>query len=111
MKLYRSLLALLAILPSALLADSGDACARPLKTPMPVHPVNLKRNGVTGSVVVRVFVNDVGAVTSCEIARSTNPEFNRCALDAVGKWRFRPAQKDGVSVASTVLVPITFLLD
>ncbi|MND03366.1 Gram-negative bacterial tonB protein [compost metagenome] len=30
------------------------------------------------------------------------------AVQAVGKWKFRPAEKDGASVNTTMAIPIVF---
>jgi len=43
-------------------------------------------------------------------ASSQSRDLDRAALDAVRRWRFRPAQRDGQPVAGTVVVPIEFKL-
>jgi protein TonB len=36
---------------------------------------------------------------------------DRAASDAVRRWRFRPAVREGQAVAGTIQVPITFNLE
>ena len=57
---------------------------------------------------------DVGAdgvpINVTVAASSQSRDLDRAALDAVRRWRFRPAQRDGQPVAGTVVVPIEFKL-
>jgi len=63
--------------------------------------------------MVRVQV-DVGVdgvpINVTVAASSQSRDLDRAALDAVRRWRFRPAQRDGQPVAGTVVVPIEFKL-
>jgi len=52
-----------------------------------------------------------GEPTSVSIASSSQSrDLDRAAMDAVRKWRFRPAQRDGQAVAGTIIVPVEFKL-
>ena len=65
----------------------------------------------TGTVRVQVQVGVDGAPTDVSVLESSNSrDLDRAALDAVRRWRFRPAQHDGQAVAGTVIVPIAFKL-
>jgi protein TonB len=69
------------------------------------------RRNETGMVRVQVEVGVDGTPLSVSIAASSQSrDLDRAALDAVRKWRFRPAQRDGQAVAGTVVVPIEFRL-
>ena len=58
-----------------------------------------------------VSIDSRGAVLETEVARSSGSAIlDRAARKAVESWRFRPALRDGVAVASRVLVPIEFRL-
>jgi TonB family protein len=39
-----------------------------------------------------------------------SPEFDEAALDAVKKWKFSPATKDGKPVATQIKVEVSFHL-
>jgi periplasmic protein TonB len=99
--------------PGVCLADGPEYDVRPVpvKTPPPEYPTALKREGVSGVVAVRVVIDETGAVAECSVVKSSNPEFNQPALDAVKKWKFKPAQKDGNPVKAKLLIPIQFQID
>jgi len=99
--------------PSACLADGPEFDVRPVpvKTPPPEYPTALKREGISGVVAVRVIIDETGAVAECSVSKSSNPEFNQPALEAVKKWKFKPAQKDGAPVKAKLLIPIQFQID
>jgi len=60
--------------------------------------------GIDGSVTISLVVGDDGVPRDLRIVRSLDSGLDQNALDAVRKWRFRPAQKDGqpVAVYSTI---------
>lgn len=74
----------------------------------PSYPVDLRRRKVEGSVQV-VFVVDVaGKVSNARVETSTNPAFERPALEAVRQWKFEPGTRAGHRVNFKMRVPITF---
>jgi iron complex outermembrane recepter protein len=56
----------------------------------------------SGDVAVTATVAPTGEVSGVELARGIAPSLNRAALDAATRWRFRPATRNGVSIASRV---------
>jgi protein TonB len=76
----------------------------------PVYPASLRRAGVEGRVVLLVVVDENGQVQEARVERSTRPEFEAPALEAIRKWRFRPGQKDGKPVRTFLRQPIRFSL-
>jgi periplasmic protein TonB len=77
----------------------------------PDYPPAAFRNGEEGTVIVRVDVDASGTPTNVDVAkRSGSRELDRAALEAVRKWRFNPAMKDGKPVASAAEVPVEFRL-
>lgn len=92
-------------------AVGASTPARPLPgaTPAPRYPVSALRRGEGGEVLVRAEVGPDGVVTSVSLARpSGNRALDRAALDAVRRWRFEPARRDGVPTVDSVQVPIRF---
>jgi len=63
-------------------------------------------------VTLTVDVSADGAVTSVAIAKTSgNRDLDRAAMEAARKWRFNPAQENGVGMAGRVSVPVTFALN
>lgn len=83
----------------------------PIKTPPPHYPDTLKREGISGLVAVVVVIDEKGNIASSVIAKSSHPEFEKPALDAVKNWKFKPAKKDGSAVKVRVTVPLRFNVD
>ncbi|WP_404424158.1 energy transducer TonB [Nibricoccus sp. IMCC34717] len=110
----------LALIVACLLAISGSLRADdtiytqvdekpvPLKTPPPRYPESLKRDGTSGIVAVSIVIDEEGNVIKATVAKSTNPEFDKPAMDAVEKWKFKPAKKEGNAVKVKVTVPLRF---
>lgn len=77
----------------------------------PKYPPQALRSGVEGSVSVRVEVDANGNptdVTVVERSGERSRDLDRAVTDAVRKWRFEPAMKDGKAVAGAVVVPVEF---
>lgn len=84
----------------------------PGQTPAPRYPTRALRRGDEGVVNVRARIGPDGVPTSVSIASgSGSRDLDRAALDAVRRWRFRPAQQDGRPTVGTVVVPIAFERD
>jgi protein TonB len=72
----------------------------------PAYPEVARIARLGGRVIVKAVIGLDGNVESAEIFSSTSPLFDRSALDAVTRWRYRPALMNGkpVRVYFTVLV-------
>ena len=60
-------------------------------------------------VVVRVTVTTDGTVADPEIVESGGPAFDAAVLDAVRRWKFRPALRGDVPVPSRIRIPFLFV--
>lgn len=79
------------------------------QSPPPSYPPAALRNGVEGSVVVRVDVDATGVPFNVTIVqRSGSRDLDRAATDAVRRWRFLPAQSNGQAVVGSIEVPFDF---
>jgi TonB family protein len=77
----------------------------------PVYPREAEKNGIEGTVGLRVLVTERGTVDKVEIEHSSGyPEMDEAAIKAARKTRFRPAIKDGERVAMWINYPIQFAL-
>lgn len=74
----------------------------------PNYPPELRRQEITGRVLVAFTVLADGRVTNVRVEQSTNPAFDPAALAAVRQWRFEPGQKGGKSVSFRMRIPISF---
>jgi protein TonB len=78
----------------------------------PDYPPALVREGLEGSVTVRVTIDASGRVTACELVRTTNRAFFEETRDqALRYWRFRPATSDGAPVESEQVLTVRFSLE
>jgi protein TonB len=78
----------------------------------PRYPISELKNGVEGTVVLRVLVDIDGKPLDVSIETSSgNRNLDRSALQHVLKtWRFKPAMRNGQAVQAYGLVPIAFNL-
>ena len=74
----------------------------------PRYPPELREQGRQGTVTLLFTVNTDGRVVDPKIERSTDPAFEKPALDAVRQWRFEPGQRKGEKVPFKMRIPITF---
>jgi protein TonB len=74
----------------------------------PIYPLDLRKQGVTGSAVIGFIVDADGNVRDPIVLRATQAEFGAAALNAVSRWKFRPGFKAGHPVGTRLSVPITF---
>jgi TonB family protein len=77
----------------------------------PRYPVAAARRGAEGTVMLQIAIDANGMPTDIGYAqRSGDPDLDRAARTAARDWRFRPALRDGRAVATTVNVPVRFVL-
>ena len=85
-----------------------DRVPEPIVQTQPGYPFELKRAGIDGRVRVGFIVDSQGNVILPYIVSSTNRGFERAAIEALQKWKFRPGMKNGRKVNTRVEQPITF---
>ena len=74
----------------------------------PDYPKTLRMAGVGGSVTVDFVIGETGDVIHAAVVTSTDSRLDDAAVAAVLKWKFKPAQREGVNVRSHLQVPIQF---
>lgn len=62
----------------------------------PNYPMAASSRGLEGHVVVRFDVTAMGTVVNAVVVDSSSSLFNRSALDAIKKFRFKPKVIDGM---------------
>jgi protein TonB len=84
----------------------GVTPSRVVRQVQPEHPAKGFR--ISGTVLISLVVSSTGAPKDVRIARSLEKDIDQSAVDAVQKWQFEPARKDGQPVATKVTVEIRF---
>lgn len=90
-------------------AGGATVSARPLRSPRPEYPVQALRRGETGTVLLQVEVDANGRPTGVQVVQSSRSRaLDRAAANAVERWEFSPALRNGQPVPARVLVPVEF---
>lgn len=83
-----------------------------LPNPAPRYPYKSRARGEEGKVILRVVVNRKGRADEITVFQSSGySRLDKAATKAVRKWRFRPAEKNGLTARGVVQVPISFVLE
>jgi protein TonB len=75
----------------------------------PEYPEPARRTNTEGTVYVQVLAGDDGNVRDA-IVLTGPPSLRDASLDAVWRWKFKPALTSGRPVAVWLVVPVTFRL-
>ncbi len=74
----------------------------------PAYPAELRKAKIEGTVTLVFVLSEEGRVEEPRVENSSRPEFEKPALEAIRKWRFRPGEKDGQPVRTYIRVPMRF---
>lgn len=75
---------------------------------MPRYPEQARRSGKTGTVFVVFLVDPKGRVKNPKVEKSTDPIFEKPAMEAVRRWKFEPGTRNGHAVPFKMRIPIRF---
>jgi periplasmic protein TonB len=78
----------------------------PKVAPPPVFPTSM--DGTKGIVSVTLVIDETGAVAKATVAKSSHPDFEQPSLDAVVRWKFKPAEREGQPIRAQVTIPLYF---
>jgi TonB family protein len=81
---------------------------RPTYYPDPEYSEDALKARIDGTVAVSVVVGTDGKPRDIKVVRSQGYGLDEKAIEAVQKWRFQPATKDGKPVAVLIMVEIPF---
>lgn len=82
-----------------------------LRMAVPRYPDAAIRGKISGTVWVRVLVDQQGAVKSANVQRSDAPVLNQAALDAARRCTFTPGLYRKRTITAWVSIPIEFKLE
>ena len=91
--------------------SAGDNYTAPeyLVGEKPPYPKWAERNGWEGTVLLTLSIDANGEVQKLEIAKSSGYELlDQQARKSVSAWRFKPARRNGMTIAVTVQQPVIF---
>ena len=100
-------------LSGGLSLDSGDGDYLPIVKVAAIYPRRAQSRGIEGFVIIEFVVTKTGAVSNAVVVQA-KPEgvFDRAALDAVAKFKYKPRVVDGVAMEVTgVQNKISFEID
>ena len=89
-----------------------DAAPDPRAEFQPDYPPSERRAGVEGNVTVRVLIGTDGRVKAVEQVRSISDAFFAATKrQALSRWRFKPATRDGIPYESWRQMTVRFVLE
>ena len=90
--------------------EEGDIV--PLVRINPQYPRDAAMNQIEGYVTVEFTITETGSVTSPRVIESRPPRvFDREAMRAILRWKFKPRIIDGVAVSRTATQTLQFTLE
>ena len=108
-KIFVAVAVLLSALPTIVLAARENPV--PVRTVAPDYPREMRSQGVSGLVMVKGTIDEQGNVAETEISKSSNENFDKPAIAALKKWKFKPARQDGTAISVQVTIPIKFVAE
>ncbi len=89
----------------------GDVTA-PVRwqSPMAEYPEAERKSGIEGTVVAMVVIDNEGAVSDIEIQETPGEAFSDATREALSRWVFRPATRNGEPVAVYYTLTINYRL-
>ena len=99
--------------PPADSSSSGDLSSADLSAPVatrkvdPAYPLELMRQNVGGTVILYGVIRTDGTVGNVRVLRGVDDRLAQFATEAIAKWKFEPATKNGapVDVEATFWIP------
>jgi TonB family protein len=90
----------------------GNGVSKPtaIYKPDPEYSEEARKAKFQGEVLLSITVDEKGNTRDMRVVRSLGLGLDEKALEAVARWRFRPALKDGRAVPVRVQVAVTFRL-
>jgi TonB family protein len=94
--------------PSSATSASADLSAPSATRKVdPAYPLELMKQNVAGTVILYGIIHADGTVGSVRVLRGADDRLDQFASEAIAKWQFQPATKNGapVDVEATFWIP------
>jgi TonB family protein len=90
--------------------DVCDTPPAPTRQVSPVVPPMARQQRVSGTVLLRVLVDEAGRPARVEVLRDVTPNvgLGAASVHALEEWRWKPATKSGVNVKTWIAVQVPF---
>jgi TonB family protein len=93
--------------------DSGNGNKGDLSAPVatqkvdPAYPMEMMQRNVHGTVTLYAVIRNDGTVTDVRVLRGVDDRLDQYAKEALARWHFRPATKNGspVDLEAVVMIP------
>jgi TonB family protein len=92
------------------LLGSGVKVGRATSTPDPEYSESARKAKIQGTVLLALAINAEGTVDAVKVVCKLEPGLDQNAADAVKKWKFTPATKDGKPMPIQIETSINFRL-
>ncbi len=76
----------------------------------PEYPEGYRRARISGIVILELAISETGAPENFAVLKSLGPAIDVAAIDAVKKWKFKPAMRDGKPIPVLFNLTINFKL-
>jgi TonB family protein len=74
----------------------------------PAYPLQLMRENVSGTVTLRAIIRTDGTVGEIRVVNGADQRLDHYATEALSRWHFRPAIKNGTTIDVEAIVIIPF---
>ena len=74
----------------------------------PAYPVELMKNNVEGVVTLYAVIHSDGHVSTIRVLEGPDDRLNAYASDALLRWQFQPAMKNGEPIAIEAVIRVPF---
>lgn len=74
----------------------------------PAYPLQLMRENVSGTVTLRAIIRTDGTVGEIRVVNGADQRLDHYATEALSRWHFRPAMKNGSTIDVEAIVMIPF---
>jgi TonB family protein len=81
-----------------------------ISSPDPGYSDEARKARYMGTVVTSLVVDAAGMPTDVQIVRPLGLGLDEKAVDAINRWKFKPAEKDGEPVAAAIHIEVNFHL-
>ena len=88
----------------------GVSAPKALDTPDPEYSEEARKAKYQGTVLLWLIVDPDGKPRDIKVSRALGMGLDQKAIEAVRKWKFAPAEKDGRPVAVQINVEVNFKL-
>ncbi len=90
--------------------ENCDTAPVPTREVSPVVPMMARQRRVSGTVLLRVLIDENGKPAKVEVLRDVTPRvgLGAASAQALEQWRWKPAMKNGVKVKTWLAVQVPF---